>query len=139
MALSQAEIDAFLRAELADWLKYAEATLKARLKKQDLIDTQNLVDSIRAYASKPIANNSGTLTIDFAQYGRILDIIGSRRTVKPVAAKKKAVSSKGRVKVKNKKWYARNKQGIILNLIERLVTTEAEVIAKGLAGELGKK
>lgn len=140
MPLSSEQIDAFLKAELADWLKYAETTLKNRLRKQNLVETNNLVSSIKAHLSKPVKDNSATATIDFAEYGRILDILGYRRIEKSKAiATRGGIKTKSKVKTKNKKWYSRTKQGVILNLVERLVTTEAEAIAKGLADSIEQK
>lgn len=140
MPLSPEQIDAFLKAELADWMKYAETVLKGRLRKQNLVDTNNLIASIKAHLSKPVKDNSATATIDFAEYGRILDILGYRRIEKGRAiATRGGIKTKSKVKTKNKKWYSRTKQGIILNLVERLVTTEAEAIAKGIAESIEQK
>lgn len=133
--MDQKQIDEFLKAELSDWLEYAEAVFKKSLIKKGLVDTQELLNSIHAEMTKPIENNQGVATMLFVDYGRIVDILGYRKTAlsAKVGTKGVGVRTKRGVKVKNKKWYSRTKQGVILNLVERLVTSEAEIVAKEIA------
>ncbi len=128
---TEIQINEFTRKVLLEWAKRLEKVLKASLSKNNLVDTQNLIDSIRAEltgsADKP------RVTLSFATYGRVLEIVGAKTggNFKTPGFSKKQTPNNARPKLTKarSRWYTRKRAGMVHQLTELLVTDYATVIA----------
>lgn len=128
---SEIQINEFTRQTLLEWAKRLEKVLKASLSKNNLNDTQNLVNSIRAELMG--SDDKQGVKLSFATYGRVLEVIGAKNgsNFKSNGLTKKQKQANGRPKLtkSRSRWYTRKRSGMILQLTELLVTDYAAVIA----------
>ena len=135
---TQIQIDEFTKRTLIEWCDRIEDKLKKSATKKNLVQTQALVNSIRAELKS--GTNMGA-TISFLTYGRFIEIIGAKSNLKS-----NSVSTKNQLNTKSKpltkarsRWYTRTRQGMIKALTEELVTDYATVIAKSTAEAISNK
>ncbi|MEN9977317.1 MAG: hypothetical protein RIR36_1477 [Bacteroidota bacterium] len=126
---TEQQIQEFVKITVENWLKRTENAFKSRIQKNNLVDTQALLDSL---VTDLKTSGNVTAEISFLQYGRYVEILGNKLKgvkVRKLSKNEKLDNKRPKLTRNRSRWYSKTKTGQITQLAESLATDYATVLA----------
>ncbi len=126
---TEQQIQEFVKITVENWLKRTENAFKSRIQKNNLIDSQALLDSL---VTELKTSGNVTADISFLQYGRYVEILGNKLKgvkVRKLTKNEKLDNKRPKLTRNRSRWYSKTKTGQITQLAESLATDYATVLA----------
>jgi hypothetical protein len=126
---TEQQIQEFVKITVENWLKRTENAFKSRIQKNNLVDTQALLNSL---VTELKTSGNVTAEISFLQYGRYVEILGNKLKgvkVRKLTKNEKLDNKRPKLTRNRSRWYSKTKTGQITQLAESLATDYATVLA----------
>jgi len=126
---TEQQIQEFVKITVENWLKRTENAFKSRIQKNNLVDTQALLNSL---VTELKTSGNVTADISFLQYGRYVEILGNKLKgvkVRKLTKNEKLDNKRPKLTRNRSRWYSKTKTGQITQLAESLATDYATVLA----------
>jgi len=126
---TEQQIQEFVKITVENWLKRTENAFKSRIQKNNLIDSQALLNSL---VTELKTSGNVTAEISFLQYGRYVEILGNKLKgvkVRKLTKNEKLDNKRPKLTRNRSRWYSKTKTGQITQLAESLATDYANVLA----------
>lgn len=126
---TEQQIQEFVKITVENWLKRTENAFKSRIQKNNLVDSQALLNSL---VTELKTSGNVTAEISFLQYGRYVEILGNKLKgvkVRKLSKNEKLDNKRPKLTRNRSRWYSKTKTGQITQLAESLATDYATVLA----------
>jgi hypothetical protein len=126
---TEQQIQEFVKITVENWLKRTENAFKSRIQKNNLVDSQALLNSL---VTELKTSGNVTAEISFLQYGRYVEILGNKLKgvkVRKLTKNGKLDNKRPKLTRNRSRWYSKTKTGQITQLAESLATDYATVLA----------